>query len=91
MKQENVDNIIDNPSRLAWACRRGMLELDVLLEKFLTKSYPGLSIEDKRLFVEFLQSNDPELFAWIMGHETPSDERFRRMSEMIRANAQSRL
>lgn len=36
--------------RLRWACRRGMLELDVLFEPFVDQAYDELSEEQKRYF-----------------------------------------
>lgn len=57
-------------ARVRWACRRGMLELDVLFQPFVEKHYEQLSDEDKLVFVRLLECEDPELFAWFMGHET---------------------
>ena len=59
-------------AKLRWACRRGMLELDVLLGNFLNDRYAMLTDTDKIYFAELLNMPDPELFAWLMGHEIPS-------------------
>ncbi|MCF2856280.1 succinate dehydrogenase assembly factor 2 [Pseudoalteromonas sp. SMS1] len=56
-------------ARIKWACRRGMLELDVLLEPFVEDAYDQLSDEDKMVFQRLLEVEDPDLFAWFMGHE----------------------
>ena len=48
--------------RLEWACRRGMLALDVLLRNFLREAYPKLSSDDQELFVHLLEENDQDLF-----------------------------
>ena len=56
-------------SRLIWACRRGMLELDVLLMPFAKEAYSDLSDLHKVSFQRLLACEDPELFAWFMGHE----------------------
>ena len=87
MKQEN-ENII---TKLQWACRRGMLELDVLLGNFLNEVYPQLTAEDQRRFVQLLNYADPELFAWIMGHESAPDPDMAIITERIRQHAQSRI
>jgi antitoxin CptB len=58
------------PSRLKWACRRGMLELDVLLNNFLEEAYPSLPALNQQQFQELLTWEDPQLYAWLMGHET---------------------
>lgn len=91
MQDDEIKIILDNPSRLEWACRRGMLELDVLLGNFLKEAYPTLSLENKILFIKLLSETDPEIFAWIMGHEKPEDANLIKITEMIRHHAQSRF
>jgi antitoxin CptB len=91
MQDDEIKNILNNTSKLEWACRRGMLELDVLLGNFLKEAYPDLEVEDKLLFINLLICSDPEVFAWIMGHEKPSDESILKITEMIRNHAQSRF
>ena len=54
---------------LKWAIRRGMLELDLILEKFLVNRYDGLSIEDKSAFEDLLRCEDNELHAWLVKHD----------------------
>lgn len=58
-----------NNNRLKWACRRGMLELDLLLLAFLENAYPQLDIADKALFQRILKSEDQELFGWLLGRQ----------------------
>lgn len=60
-------------ARLLWACRRGMLELDVLLMPFVKEAYSDLSEKHKLFFQRLLTFEDPELFAWFMGHEECPD------------------
>ena len=90
MKPDDLKKIGDNLTQLKWACRRGMLELDVLLGNFLNEAYPTLSIEDKSAFVELLSCADPALFAWLLGREVP-DERLAKITEKIRQHARSRI
>ncbi|PPS64740.1 hypothetical protein CRX72_03260 [Pantoea sp. BRM17] len=59
---------IHDKSRVKWACRRGMLELDVSIMPFFHYEYDSLSDEDKRVFVALLKSDDPDLFNWMMDH-----------------------
>lgn len=49
-------------SRLRWRCRRGMLELDILLNEFLDKQYTELSIEQKNIFDQVLEYPDQLLY-----------------------------
>ena len=91
MTLNDINEIINNPARLRWACRRGMLELDVLLGNFLTEAFPQLDVADKIRFVNILSQSDPELFAWLMGKELPEDPDFKRITDLIRQHAQSRI
>ena len=72
-----------NKARLKWACRRGMLELDVLFMPFVEKAYDDLPEEDKRTFERLLTCQDPELFAWFMGHEECEDPELSQMVQFI--------
>ena len=76
-------SLTDNKPRLRWACRRGMLELDVLFMPFVEQAYDNLSIADKAVFERLLACQDPELFAWFMGHETCEDQELNAMVQFI--------
>lgn len=78
------------PSRLRWACRRGMLELDVLLGNFLEEAYLQASAEDQALFVKLLNCNDQELFMWLTGKEAVSQSELAHIVEKIRHHAKVR-
>ena len=54
-------------NRLKWQCRRGMLELDVILIPFLAEHFEGLNTTLQSAFVELLKEADPDLYTWIMG------------------------
>ncbi|HEX4044737.1 MAG TPA: succinate dehydrogenase assembly factor 2 [Gammaproteobacteria bacterium] len=87
MIEKNVNNL----KELHWACRRGMLELDVLLGNFLKEAYPDLSLTDKASFVELLTHPDPVLFAWLLGQIQPDDQALAHIVTLIRHHAQSRI
>ena len=53
--------------KLRWHCRRGMKELDVLLERYLEEEYCGSPPELQEAFHRLLQAPDPEIYAWCMG------------------------
>ncbi|MGB1261906.1 MAG: succinate dehydrogenase assembly factor 2 [Cognaticolwellia sp.] len=76
-------SLTDNKPRLRWACRRGMLELDVLFMPFVEQAYDNLSVADKAVFERLLACQDPELFAWFMGHETCEDPELNAMVQFI--------
>jgi antitoxin CptB len=71
-------------SRVRWACRRGMLELDVLFQPFVENHYEQLSDQDKNTFVRLLEGEDPVLFAWFMGHEKSTDPELAEMVIRVR-------
>ncbi|GLX81422.1 FAD assembly factor SdhE [Thalassotalea eurytherma] len=66
-------SLSNNKARLRWACRRGMLELDVLFLPFVDNSFDDLSDEQKLTFERLLECDDPDLFAWFMGHQICKD------------------
>lgn len=79
------------PPRLRWSCRRGMLELDVLLGNFLEEAYLMLSSDDQAVFVRLLAENDQDLFMWLTGKSTTEDPELATMVGRIRHHAQHRV
>ncbi len=47
-------------------CRRGMLELDVILLNFLDVRYYDLDLQFKRDFYDFLLESDENLYSWLV-------------------------
>jgi antitoxin CptB len=78
-------------SKLRWACRRGMLELDVLLGNFLNEAYENAEFDIKQSFVALLTYPDPNLFAWLLGHEIPETPELLTIVNAIRTHARSRI
>ncbi len=61
-------------NRMRWAARRGMLELDLVLEPFVTARYARLGEVDRERFQRLMACEDQELFAWFLRRERPDDE-----------------
>lgn len=61
-------------NRMRWAARRGMLELDLVLEPFVTARYAQLCEADRRSFQRLMQCEDQDLFAWLMQRAEPDRE-----------------
>jgi antitoxin CptB len=59
--------------RLKWRCRRGMRELDQLMERFLDRAYATSSDDERALFLKLLDTEDDILWRWCMGRERPED------------------
>lgn len=69
--------------RLQWQCRRGMLELDLLLEPFLDEVFLSLDEADRQRFYRLLECEDQEIFPWFMQKEVPEDVDLARIVSLI--------
>jgi len=76
-------------SRLRWRCRRGMKELDVVLEGYLASHYANASPEDKTAFEALLELPDPELLYQLTGRANAADDAQARVIEILRRTAHS--
>ena len=70
-------------NRIKWACRRGMLELDLIFEAYLDKKYPSASPTEQALFVRFLSETDQDLFDWLFKKRFPADPEFQKMVDIL--------
>lgn len=75
---------MDKAAPLRWACRRGMLELDLLLGQFLDNGFQALTAEEKTVFTELLDATDQDLYAWLLGRWPASEPRFEPLLQKIR-------
>ena len=57
---------LPDTNRLYWQCRRGMLELDYLLQHFLSNHYSHLTPTDQQCFVRLLKESDEDLSNWLI-------------------------
>jgi antitoxin CptB len=60
-------------ARLRWHCRRGMRELDVLLTRYLERTYASTSPDERAAFVQLLDLPDPDLFGYLVGRTIPGE------------------
>ena len=60
-------------ARLRWRCRRGMRELDVLLERYLERGWPQAGAAERAAFAALLELPDPELAALCLGQARSGD------------------
>ena len=58
---------------LRWRCRRGMKELDVLLERYAAAALPQAAPAERRLLARLLERPNPELAAYFLGGEVPQE------------------
>ena len=67
--------------RLLWRCRRGMKELDVLLERFARHELPSASPRQRQVLERFLELPDPVLVDYLLGQAIPPDPE---LAELVR-------
>jgi len=70
--------------RLRWRCRRGMRELDRLLERYLDTAWAAASEAERGVFLRLLDCEDDRLWRWFLGHETPPDADLAALVQRIR-------
>ena len=69
--------------RLRWHCRRGMLELDLLLGKTLERGLERFTEHELDLFERLLAMEDTELFDALQGVAPPADPELQQFVEKI--------
>lgn len=55
--------------RLAWRCRRGTQELDLLLRTYLERAFDAAPAREQRAFEQLLERSDPELQRLLLGRQ----------------------
>jgi antitoxin CptB len=73
--------------RVLWRCRRGMKELDVLLERFARERYGAATPDEKRAFARLLDLPDPDLVDYFFGHVTPEEPELAHVTRLIVTSA----
>ncbi len=76
-------------ARLRWQCRRGMLELDELLQSYLDLRYASADVNEQDAFSTLLTLSDQELFDYFFGALAPLDAQLRNVIEHIRCAARA--
>ena len=62
------------PGSLRWRQRRGMRELDVLLERYTARRLAQAEPAERAAFERLLEREDPEIWAWLLGQAAPPAE-----------------
>lgn len=68
-----VDAAVMDYGRLKWLCRRGVRELDVVLEAWLSTMFSAAPPERRIAFAELLAMSDPQLFDVLLGRSEVTD------------------
>jgi antitoxin CptB len=70
--------------RLRWRCRRGLLELDLLLRDILERRYGLLTPSEQAAFEKMLELPDIPLLACLQGQHEPPEIELRQLVRKIR-------
>jgi len=74
-------------ARLLWQCRRGMLELDAMLQPFMEKVYDDLPGQQQQAFAELLSNPDQVLLEILMGRTIPENKDVANVAQRVREAA----
>jgi antitoxin CptB len=84
-------NVNEEMKRLRWSCRRGMWELDILLQGFLEQHFAKLSAAEQQTFQRLLACNDQQLYRWFIDTEQPQEIDLLHLVEKIRESTKAKL
>ena len=73
-------------SRLLWRCRRGIKEMDIVLQDFIKDSYDELNNKNKSAFSKLLEEQDLDFLNWILGKDKPEDTALIEIIKKIRSS-----
>jgi len=59
--------------RMRWRCRRGLLELDLVLSRFLESQFEHLTSDQRGALTRLLDLPDNDLLDMVMGRAETSD------------------
>ena len=84
MASVNQESQRESLARLRWQCRRGMLELDLMLQPFVEKNYVNLSSDEQAVFRKLLKYPDQELQEILLGFKEPDNKEVVNVTNKIR-------
>ena len=69
--------------RAHWRCRRGLLELDIVLQRFMDRYYAQLDRQGLEQFERLLSLPDNDLWDLISERKTPVDNSLQTVLELL--------
>lgn len=76
-------------AKIRWRCHRGMLELDIFLLRFFDNQFQTLTVTEQQQFIALLKEQDPDLFAWLLGHREADPEHIEMINKIRDTHAKS--
>ncbi|KAF0814134.1 FAD assembly factor SdhE [Andreprevotia sp. IGB-42] len=82
-----MSNLIDDAEmkRILWRSRRGLLELDLQLERFVAEALPGLGAAELEDYRRLLLLPDQDFLEYLNGKSLCPDESLRAIIARIQA------
>lgn len=72
-------------NRLKWHCRRALLELDLVFQRFWARQNDDLDEQTEAALARLLELEDHDLWALVSGKEATDDPQLKGMIERLRA------
>lgn len=69
--------------RARWRCRRGLLELDIVLQRFMDQHYTQLNEEGLQQFERLLALPDNDLWDLITARQVRTDNDLQQVLELL--------
>jgi len=77
---------MNHQARMRWRCRRGMLELDIVLQRFIDNHYEQLDEHQLELFEVLLSLSDHDLWNIIIGNTKEPNNQFQPVLKLLQEN-----
>ena len=84
MPSERADDQGRQQQRLRWHCRRALLELDLVFQRFWLKAGDGLGDEDAAALERLLEMEDHDLWELVSGRRDTDDPRLKGIVAQLR-------
>lgn len=72
-------------AKLLWRSRRGMVELDLVLNAFIQTYLDDATVEQINDFEKLLTYDDPDIFDWLVGASTPEDSGLNSLVQLLKS------
>lgn len=82
-----MSNAVNSNTDIRWQCRRGMLELDLLLNNFVDKTFQTLTPQQRETFDLLLSYPDQTLLDLLLGNAMSSDPAIADFVKRVRATS----
>ncbi|MEN8133142.1 MAG: succinate dehydrogenase assembly factor 2 [Pseudomonadota bacterium] len=76
---------MSDEARLEWRCRRGTLELDLLMSRYLKERYPTVEDKQQHAFQRLLEYSDDVLQDLLTGQVVAQDREVADVIKQIRS------